>query len=87
MKGVNEMTIEQANIVSDLCKQRNQYQELLSITRNYDAKIQASFSSLHNENTKRYIERTMPLPKNIQDEIVEYIKGRISEIDKEIESI
>lgn len=81
------MTIEQAKRVCELYEQRERYKELLHINGNYDATIKARFASFHNDNQKFLIERYVDLPVNIKNLIVEYIKGNIAEIDKEIESI
>ena len=81
------MTIDTAKRARALLKDKEDLQKFLGILCNYDSSMEVVASSYHNDNRGTYIEKRIPISKEIQDAITEYVRNRIDEVNKSIEAL
>lgn len=83
------MNIEKKNLdkVRELLEELKKLEDANDILGNYDARVYAVFSTLHNNNLKVLKEVRIPMSGDIRKTMIEYISNRIYEIKKELESL
>lgn len=81
---INETNLKKAwELLSELEK----LEEARGVTGNYDAKVYATFSTVHNYNAGTGKKVQITMPPDITKLMNEYISNRIFEIKKELESL
>lgn len=83
------MNIKRENIAKakKLIEELEMLEDAIDITRNYDASIKVSFSTLHNHNTKNSKSVKIPISNDIEKSIIKGVYERIEEIKKELEKM
>ncbi len=62
-------------------------EDIKKVCGNYDAQAHAVYSTVHNNNTKRYKEVIIEMPKEVVLIMKDHIARRIDEIHKELEAL
>ena len=83
------MNIEKKNLdrARELLAELATLEDVEKVCGNYDAKVHAVYSTVHNNNTKRYKEVSIKMPKETVLLMKDYISHRIEEIHKELEAM
>lgn len=79
------MTEEKIKKVTALYNRREYLKQLLDIEQNYDSCIEATFSSQYNKNTKVAIKKSLELPIEIRESILNYVRSELDKVNKELE--
>ena len=83
------MNIEKKNLdkARELLAELSTLEDVKKVCGNYDAKVHAVYSTVHNNNTKRYREVVVKMPPEVLLVMKDYIARRIEEIHKELEAM
>lgn len=83
------MNIDKKNLdrARELLAELSVLEDIKKVCGNYDAKAYAVYSTQHNNNTKRYKEVQIKIPKEVMMVMEGYMSHRIDEIHKELESL
>ena len=83
------MNIDKKNLdrARELLAELSVLEDIKKICGNYDAKVHAVYSTVHNNNTKRYKEVKIEMPKEVMLIMKEHIDRRIDELRKELETL
>lgn len=83
------MNIEKKNLdrARELLAELATLEDVKKVCGNYDAKAHAVYSTVHNNNTKRYREVKIKMPKEVIMIMEGYMSHRIEEIHKELETM
>ena len=83
------MNIEKKNLdkARELLAELANLEEVSKVCANYDATAHAVYSTQHNNNTKRYKEVIIEMPKEVVLIMKDHIARRIDEIHKELETL
>ena len=81
---VDEKNLDRAR---KLLEELSTLEDIKKVCGNYDAKVHAIYSTAHNNNTKRYKEVRIEMPKEVVLIMKDHIERRIAEIHKELEAL
>lgn len=83
------MNIDKKNLdkARELLAELSVLEDVNKVCSNYDAEAHAVYSTVHNNNTKRYKEVKIKMPKEIMPVMKDHIARRIDEIHKELAAL